>query len=89
MLLLVAVVVVGALTSFDASALTAELDLFTSPSLEDVLYAGVIATVAYAGIEAASDLAPDLEFEAIDLRRLVVAGVASFRSSTRASRRSR
>jgi APA family basic amino acid/polyamine antiporter len=75
-LLLVAVVVVGAITSFDAAALTAELDLFTSPSFEDVLYAGVIATVAYAGIEAASDLAPDLEFEAIDLKRLVAAGVA-------------
>ncbi len=74
-LLLVAVIVVGTLTSFDAAALTAELDLFTSPSLEDVLYAGVIATVAYAGIEAASDLVPDLEFEAIDLRRLVAAGV--------------
>jgi basic amino acid/polyamine antiporter, APA family len=75
-LLLVAVVVVGAITSFDAAALTAELDLFTSPTLEDVAYAGVIATVAYAGIEAASDLAPDLEFEAIDLKRLVAAGVA-------------
>ena len=75
-LLLIGVVVVGAATSFDASALTAELDLFTSPSLEDVVYAGVIATVAYAGIEAASDLVPDLEFEAIDLRRLVAAGVA-------------
>ncbi|MGI9021034.1 MAG: amino acid permease [Solirubrobacterales bacterium] len=74
--LLIAVVVVGALTSFDASALTAELDLFASPSLEDVLYAGVIATVAYAGIEAASDLAPDLEFEGADLKRLVAAGVA-------------
>jgi APA family basic amino acid/polyamine antiporter len=75
-LLLVAVVVVGALTSFDASALTAELDLFTSPSLEDVIYAGVIATVAYAGIEAAADLAPDLEFQRIDLKRLVAAGIA-------------
>ena len=75
-LLLIAVVLVGALTSFDASALTAQLDLFTSPSVEDVLYAGVIATVAYAGIEAASDLAPDLQFEGRDLRRLVAAGVA-------------
>ncbi len=75
-LLLVAVVLVGALTSFDADALTSQLDLFTSPTLEDVLYAGVIATVAYAGIEAASDLVPDLEFEPIDLRRLVAAGVA-------------
>jgi basic amino acid/polyamine antiporter, APA family len=75
-LLLAAVVVVGALTSFDAGALTAQLDLFASPTLEDVVYAGVIATVAYAGIEAASDLAPDLEFQAIDLKRLVAAGIA-------------
>ncbi len=74
--LLVAVIVVGAITSFDAAALTAELDLFESPSLEDAIYAGVIATVAYAGIEAASDLTPDLRFRAMDLRRLVVAAAA-------------
>jgi APA family basic amino acid/polyamine antiporter len=74
--LLVVVIVVGAITSFDASALTAQLDLFDSPSLEDAIYAGVIATVAYAGIEAASDLTPDLDFRARDLKRLVVAGAA-------------
>ena len=74
--LLVAVIVVGLVTSFDLSALTAEIDLFDSPSLEDAIYAGVIATVAYAGLEAASDLTPDLEFEAVDLKRLVVAGAA-------------
>ena len=75
-LLLLAVIVVGAITSFDAGALTAELDLFSSPSLEDVIYAGVIATVAYAGIEAASDLAPELRLEGADLKRLVAAGTA-------------
>ena len=74
--LLVAVIVVGAITSFDASALTAELDLWSSPTLADAIYAGVIATVAYAGIEAASDLTPDLEFEPRDLRRLVAAAAA-------------
>ena len=39
-----------------------------------MIYAGVIATVAFAGIEAAADLAPDLECEASDLSRVVTAG---------------
>jgi APA family basic amino acid/polyamine antiporter len=72
-LLLVVVTVVGLVTSFDIGAITAELDPFTSPSLDDVIYAGVIATVAFAGIEAAANLAPDLEFEGGDLRKLVLA----------------
>ena len=38
-----------------------------------MIYAGVIATVAFAGIEAAANLAPDLERAAVDLRKLVVA----------------
>ena len=38
-----------------------------------MIYAGVIATVAFAGIEAAANLAPDLEFAPVDLRKLVVA----------------
>jgi len=71
--LLLAVVVVGLITSFDLSALTAELDPFRSPSLEDVIYAGVIATVAFAGIEAAANLAPDVQSAPVDLRKLVVA----------------
>ena len=72
--LLVAVIAAGLITAFDLGALTEEIDLFTSPSLEDVIYAGVVATVAFAGIEAAANLAPDLEFEPRDLRRLVVGG---------------
>jgi APA family basic amino acid/polyamine antiporter len=66
-----AVIVVGAIVVLDPSLLTAELDLFSSPSVEDVVYAAVIATIAYAGIEAASDLAPDLEFEPGDLKRIL------------------
>ncbi len=72
--LLLTVIVVGAITVWDPSAVTAGLEPFTSPTLEDVIYAAVIATVAYAGIEAASNLAPDLEFEPADLRHLVGAG---------------
>lgn len=74
--LLVAVIVVGVITSFDLGAITDELDLWSSPSLSDAIYAGVIATVAYAGIEAASDITPDLDFEPRDLRRLVAAGAS-------------
>ena len=70
----VAVIAVGVIVVLDPSLLTAELDLFTSPSVEDVIYAGLVATIAYAGIEAASDLTPDLGFESGDLRRVVAAG---------------
>jgi APA family basic amino acid/polyamine antiporter len=37
----------------------------------------VIATIAYAGIEAASDLAPDLEFEPRDLKRVLRLGTVA------------
>lgn len=74
--LMLAVIAVGVGVMFEPDLLTAELDPFTSPSLQDVIYAAVVATVAFAGIEAASDLAPDLEFEARDLRRVLTAGAA-------------
>ncbi len=69
------VIVVGAIVVFDPSLLTAQLDLFSSPSVDDVIYSLVLATIAYAGIEAASDLAPDLEFEPRDLKRVLSTGV--------------
>jgi basic amino acid/polyamine antiporter, APA family len=72
--LMLAVIGVGVAVAFEPDLLTAELDPFTSPSLKDVVYAAVIATVAFAGIEAASDLAPDLEFEPGDLKRVLTAG---------------
>jgi APA family basic amino acid/polyamine antiporter len=75
LLLLAAVVVVGLLTVFDVNALTDQLDLFTSPSLDDVIYAGVIATVAFAGIEAAANLAPDLDVGPREMRKLLSAAV--------------
>jgi APA family basic amino acid/polyamine antiporter len=72
--LMLAVIGVGVAVAFEPDLLTAEVDPFTSPSLKDVVYAAVIATVAFAGIEAASDLAPDLEFEPGDLKRVLTAG---------------
>jgi basic amino acid/polyamine antiporter, APA family len=65
------VILVGAAVVWSPDLLTANLDLFSSPSLEDTVYALVIATVAFAALEAASDLAPELEFRPRDLRRVV------------------
>ena len=61
-------------TSSTPSALTAELDLFSSPGAEDILFAITVSMLALAGIEAASDLAPDLDWEPGDLRKVVRAG---------------
>ncbi|MSO42237.1 MAG: universal stress protein [Solirubrobacterales bacterium] len=69
-----ALIAVGVIVVWDPSLLTEHLDLFSTPSLKDAIYAVVIATIAYAGIEAASDLAPDLEYEPGDLKRVIATG---------------
>jgi basic amino acid/polyamine antiporter, APA family len=68
------VIVVGLIVVLNPDLLTDQLDLFSSPSVEDIVYSAVVATIAYAGIEAASDLAPDLEFEPDDLSRVLSFG---------------
>jgi APA family basic amino acid/polyamine antiporter len=68
------VIVVGLVAVLNPELLTDQLDLFSSPSVEDIVYSLVVATIAYAGIEAASDLAPDLEFEPADLKRVLSIG---------------
>jgi APA family basic amino acid/polyamine antiporter len=65
------VIAVGAIVVLHPDLLTAQVDLFASPSLKGLLEALAVATLAFAGIEAASDLAPDLEWEPRDLRRVV------------------
>jgi APA family basic amino acid/polyamine antiporter len=72
-----AVIVVGVLAVFHPDRLTDQLDLFTNPSLRDVIYAAVIAMLAYAGIEAASDLAPDIDVQPGDLKRVVTVGAVA------------
>jgi basic amino acid/polyamine antiporter, APA family len=72
-----AVVVVGVLVVLQPERLTAELDLFSSPTLTDATYAAVVAMLAYAGIEAASDLAPDLDVRRRDLRRIISVGAVT------------
>ncbi|MFL5898293.1 MAG: amino acid permease [Solirubrobacterales bacterium] len=70
-----AVIVVGALVVMHPDRLTEHIDLFTSPGFKDIVYAAVVAMLAYAGIEAASDLAPDIDVSRDDLKR--VAGIGA------------
>jgi basic amino acid/polyamine antiporter, APA family len=72
-----AVIVVGVLAIFHPDRLTDQLDLFTSPDFHDIVYAGVVAMLAYAGIEAASDLAPDINVSRRDLKRIVSVGAVA------------
>ncbi len=69
-----AVVVVGVLAVFHPDRLTDQVHLFTSPSFRDIVYSAVVAMLAYAGIEAASDLAPDIDVRPQDLKRIVSLG---------------
>ncbi|HVC06020.1 MAG TPA: amino acid permease [Solirubrobacterales bacterium] len=72
-----AVIVVGLLVVWHPDRLTAQLNLFASPSFRDIVYSAVVAMLAYAGIEAASDLAPDIDVEPHDLKRIVSFGAIS------------
>src|SRR4029079_2446108 len=62
---------------WDPSLLTDQLDLFNTPSVSDIVYSFVLAMVAFAGIEAASNLAPDIRWDPADLRRVIGAGAVS------------
>ncbi len=69
-----AVIVVGALVVMHPDRLTEQLHLFSDPSFKDIVYAAVVAMLAYAGIEAASDLAPDIDVPRRDLKRIASLG---------------
>ncbi len=72
-----AVIVVGALAVLHPERLTDQIHLFTDPTLKDIIYASVIAMLAYAGIEAAADLAPDIDVRPGDLKRIVSLGAVA------------
>jgi basic amino acid/polyamine antiporter, APA family len=68
------VIVVGALVVMHPDRLTEHLHVFGEPSFRDTVYAAVVAMLAYAGIEAASDLAPDIDVDRRDLKRIASLG---------------
>ncbi len=69
-----ALIVVGLVVVWDPSALTQSLDSFGVPDIKAIATALVISMVALAGIEASSDLAPDLAWRREDLRHVLRAG---------------
>jgi APA family basic amino acid/polyamine antiporter len=69
-----AVIGVGALVVMHPDRLTEQLHLFSDPSFRDIVYAAVVAMLAYAGIEAASDLAPEINVSRKDLKRVATVG---------------
>jgi basic amino acid/polyamine antiporter, APA family len=72
-----AVIVVGVLAVLHPDRLTDQIHLFSEPSVRDIVYASVIAMLAYAGIEAAADLAPDIDVHPRDLKRIVSFGAVA------------
>jgi basic amino acid/polyamine antiporter, APA family len=72
-----AVIAVGVLAVFHPERLTDQIHFFTEPSATDTVYAAVVAMLAYAGIEAASDLAPDIDVRPRDLKRIVSVGAVA------------
>ena len=72
-----AVIAVGAIVAFHPELLTDHVHLFAAPSGRHLAEALAVATLAFAGIEAASDLAPDLEWEPRDLGRVLGAGAVT------------
>ncbi len=66
-----AVMIAGALVALHPDLLTQQVTLFSTPSIKDLAIALAVATVAFAGIEATSDLAPDIDWGPRDLRRMV------------------
>jgi basic amino acid/polyamine antiporter, APA family len=68
------VIGVGIFVVMHPDRLTEQIHLFSQPSLRDIVYAAVVAMLAYAGIEAASDLAPDIEVSRRDLKRIASLG---------------
>jgi APA family basic amino acid/polyamine antiporter len=71
----VALILAGLFVALHPDLLTNEVSLFSTPSIKDLAIALAVATVAFAGIEATSDLAPDIDWGPRDLRRMV--GVSS------------
>jgi APA family basic amino acid/polyamine antiporter len=70
-----AIIAAGLIVALHPDLLTQQVQLFSSPSIKDLAIALAIATVAFAGIEATSDLAPDIDWGPRDIRRMV--GVSS------------
>jgi APA family basic amino acid/polyamine antiporter len=74
--LLSILIVLGLASEWDWSAVADSIDLGTSPTWEDLLFAAGIAIAAATGIEAASGLAGEIRPRRRELRKLITASAA-------------
>ncbi len=73
----VLLIVLGLVLLFEPSAIVDTIQLGSSPSWDDTIYALTIATIAFTGLEAAASLAGETETTRTGLRQLVGPGVAT------------
>ena len=74
--LVLMIVGLGLATAFDAGAITDNVRLGEVPSWADLIFGMTVAVIAFTGIEAAANLAPEVRVPREALRRTVGAGAA-------------
>jgi APA family basic amino acid/polyamine antiporter len=75
--LILVIVVLGIALNFDPGAITDSVKLGSVPKWSDLLFGMTVAVIAYTGIEAASNLGPEVRVSKPALRRTVTAGAAA------------
>jgi APA family basic amino acid/polyamine antiporter len=77
LVLVLTIVALGFAIAFDPGAVTQEVRFGSVPKWSDLLYGMTVAVIAYTGIEAAANLAPEVRVPRKALRRTVGAGAAA------------
>jgi basic amino acid/polyamine antiporter, APA family len=75
--LVLLIVVLGLITNFDPGAITDSVQWGKVPGYSDLLFGMTVAVIAYTGIEAAANLAPEVRVKRPALRRTVGAGAVA------------
>jgi APA family basic amino acid/polyamine antiporter len=76
-LLLLMIVAIGLAASFDPGAITDSVSVGSVPEWSDLVFGMTIAVIAYTGIEAAANLAPEVRVPRQALRKTVGAGAVA------------
>jgi APA family basic amino acid/polyamine antiporter len=76
MVLVLTIIGIGLATAFDPPAITDNVHLGSVPTWADLLFGMTVAVIAFTGIEAAANLAPEVRVPRQALRRTVGAGAA-------------
>jgi APA family basic amino acid/polyamine antiporter len=74
---LLMIVVIGLITNFHPGAIADNVHVGTVPEWSDLLFGMTVAVIAYTGIEAAANLAPEVRVPRRALKRTVGAGAAA------------